>query len=195
MAILVEEKLILLHLPRTAGTWARSALPAAGLSIRVLGDHRTLTQLTQLRKGRMTAAFVRDPADWYASWWAYRRLDHDIQAHGRQWSDEFSSVITDLDAHVAAPFAAWVYATASRTPLTRLGAMFATDVDRVGKIENHDTDLCLILDDAGFDYDAELLADYPHINFAPERPRVSEEVRSAILDAESAYATRHGYAA
>src|SRR5581483_9014978 len=67
-----------LHLPKTGGTWASRAMPAAGVAVRPLrasrptGEtiHASLAEVP--RDGTFTFAFVRHPLDWWRSVWVHQ---------------------------------------------------------------------------------------------------------------------------
>ena len=69
-------KSIFLHVPKCGGTWVRRVLSACHLVQDQLLKHATLDELRALPSGewnRLPAfAFVRHPASWYRSYWAYK---------------------------------------------------------------------------------------------------------------------------
>jgi len=69
-------KSIFLHVPKCGGTWVRRTLAACNLVSEEIRDHVTLDALRALPSGRWknlpAFAFVRHPAAWYRSYWAYK---------------------------------------------------------------------------------------------------------------------------
>ena len=77
MALLLDERCVILHVPKTGGTWVRAACQAAvdGEVVEV-GEHHAglIAVLAECgERNPYLATFVRDPVDWYVSAWMYWR--------------------------------------------------------------------------------------------------------------------------
>lgn len=80
MALLIGDKGVFLHIPKTGGTWFRHAATAAGLKVKDLGlQHGGLSRL--IKTGIVPEGFfddkivftiVRHPVTWYQSRWCFR---------------------------------------------------------------------------------------------------------------------------
>lgn len=75
------------HIPKTGGKWLEEACKAAGLTVRSMtsapGVHNRhappqfVIDRSKLERSMHSFCSVRNPLDWYASWWRYRN------GHGR----------------------------------------------------------------------------------------------------------------
>jgi hypothetical protein len=71
MALLLKNSCFI-HVNRTAGSWMRAALKNAGLAVKEIGiRHASVARVNQLHPGLFTFGFVRNPAEWLKSTWAY----------------------------------------------------------------------------------------------------------------------------
>lgn len=81
--MIVCRHFVLLHVAKTGGTWlARSVLlphaPAEWALREVAPKHGGIADIPADAATAPRFAFVRDPWDWYVSWWAFhRRIYHD----------------------------------------------------------------------------------------------------------------------
>ena len=81
MALLIEDKLLFIRIPKTGGVWIKSVIKMLGLKTREVGHahwHASVsTEIYNLMCGGMPAfTIVRHPLTWYQSYWAYKRQIH-----------------------------------------------------------------------------------------------------------------------
>jgi len=172
------QKSIVYHIPKCGGTWVKQAMKAAGLRYRptrnVRGSHpfnlkrahATPDVVTwRARRMRFGITFVRRPAGWYRSYWAFRsrkgaRRDEGFPADGL-WSDDFDQFVSNiLDAYPNG-FVTTLYQYYVGEDCEK--------VDFVGRQEHLADDLVLALMLAGEDFDEEALRATPRANRSPRR--------------------------
>lgn len=75
MAVLIENKILFLHIPRTGGEWFISAIKNAGVNFEIVGNkhdnifvNKDLYFLLE-NKNIKTITFIRHPAEWYKAYW------------------------------------------------------------------------------------------------------------------------------
>jgi predicted O-methyltransferase YrrM len=158
----VNDKIAFLHVPKTAGTWATVALAAAGVDLRPVGMHAQLADLpTTERLYRI--GFVREPLNWYRSYWAHRHSKQD-------WRDE------PLDTIAHYHFEGFVSRVMDYWPgyLDTLYSSFVgpegEQIEFVGRYERLADDLVRALQLAGQDFDEEVLRGYPPANVSSKKP-------------------------
>ena len=80
MAIfLPDQNAMFIHIPKTGGQWVEEALLRTGVPVQLIthpqdprhADRHCLFEHTEL-KPNIVFACVRDPAEWYESWWKYQ---------------------------------------------------------------------------------------------------------------------------
>jgi hypothetical protein len=80
MALILPHS-VFLHVPKTGGTWCRSAIRRAGIPHFESGwkhespyfrAHHPLDRVRAVAGNRFLFGFVRDPLDWWRSFWGYR---------------------------------------------------------------------------------------------------------------------------
>ncbi|MCP4697253.1 MAG: GNAT family N-acetyltransferase [Gammaproteobacteria bacterium] len=91
--MIISNRFVFVHLPRTGGTFIRQVLlkhaPHDWQVTNVTPDHPTIKDIPPEYKGLPVFGFVRNPWDWYVSWYEYlkRRGDNElfnqISGHGR----------------------------------------------------------------------------------------------------------------
>ncbi len=164
MPTLVTPHMLLLHVPKTGGTWATQALVAAGVAFERLdesdkGDspngHADLESTAEYAN-RLKVGFVRHPLDWWRSYWGHRmrggwsELDVD-----RCRSDDFNEFIVRV-VEFAPGFVSATYERFVGPP--------ATPIDFVGRYEHLADDLCAALRKAGESFDEAALRAQPRAN-------------------------------
>lgn len=154
-----EENVLYIHIARTAGTWMEKACLAAEIPFEqasVVGHRHGyaahyLVDRKLIERGVRNArkfAFIRHPADWYESWWAYQtgRWSR-VFVDNYRWhpqaalyscrSDNFNEFVCNvLDAEPA---------YVSRMYEGVLGPEGQPFVDEIGRLENLMTDALRIL--------------------------------------------------
>jgi len=184
---------VFFHFPKTGGIWVREAVVNAGIPA-VEANHRT-----QLNKGfhdtyrnsefpadKFLFTFVRNPADWYPSYWSYRMLA------GWQYSS--------LDSCMSADFGVFVRRVLRHFPRGYLSRHFEQFcgpppgvLDFVGRMENLADDLVEALRRAGESFDEAKLRATSRANFSPVRPIYPPGLREKILESERRAVERFGY--
>ena len=162
MTTSVNDKIAFLHVPKTAGTWATVALAAAGVELRPVGMHAQLADLPTT-EGLYRIGFVREPLNWYRSYWAHRHSKQD-------WRDE------PLDTIAHYHFEGFVSRVMDYWPgyLNTLYSSFVGSEDEqiefVGRYERLADDLVRALQLAGQDFDEEVLRGHPPANVSSKKP-------------------------
>lgn len=209
---------IFLHVPKTGGTWVRTAIDGAGIPNREsnrgqepLGFqiHTDLTNTTDrgpwnltfrrrprtwyIPGGRFCFAFVRNPLDWYRSYWAHRmrkgwkpqhKIDSvcasdDFETFVRHMLEKFPSYVSDLYELYAGPE--------------------NDEIGFVGRQENLIEDLIRALREAGEAFDEDRIRETEPVNLGSELQQWSEKSRypsqleEAVLRAEHRAMKRFGY--
>lgn len=160
MATVATTRLLFLHLPKTGGTWATSAMLAAGVPVlqpRSLPFHANLAQTIAYRD-RFSFAFVRHPLEFWRSYWAFRLRDGwdlDNQIDAQAHSPDFNVFVSRLAEHQPGAASALYEQFVGRRP---------GDVDFVGRFERLVDDLVAALRLAGEPFDEAGLRAQPPLN-------------------------------
>ena len=152
MTVLLRNS-VFLHIPKTGGTWVRKALVDAGLSGALVRSrerdeayngtlrswHNVPTWDARYHERPNRFCFVRHPADWYRSYWAFRMWRKNWEIRENEFdhkcsSGEFPEFIDKVLQHYPDGYVTWLY------------AYFANHCTFVGKTENLPTDLLTALD-------------------------------------------------
>lgn len=190
-----------LHVPKTGGTWVSHALATAGLDCRVVYEarypqswapygHADLRDLAGVDVFRF--AFVREPTDWWRSFWAYRmrtgwEKQHEIDDVCR--SDHFcvfiEHVLEKLPGYLSNMYERFV-----GTP--------DDEIDFVGRFEGFAEDFIRALQRAGETFDEAVIRRYltTKINandYSVLTAGYPPELRRALQDAEKKAMQRFGY--
>ncbi len=96
--MIVCRHFVMLHVPKTGGTWvSRSVLPAAPVDWNVtlvLPKHNVIANIPEEHSRLPVVAFVRNPWEWYVSWWAFQQVyffDAEHNDGSGKWSLGLSS--------------------------------------------------------------------------------------------------------
>jgi hypothetical protein len=169
MATLLTPHARFMHVPRTGGTWATSALVAAGVPVRfldrptpgfVVSGHADLERSSD-HAGRFTFAFVRHPLDLWRSVWAYRMSrdgwnpTHPIDSRAR--ADDFDEFIVKVIENLPG--------FQSQRIVRFIGPPEA-EISFVGRFESLVDDLVCALRAAGETFDETALRRHPRRNFS-----------------------------
>ncbi|MFJ4677365.1 MULTISPECIES: hypothetical protein [unclassified Kitasatospora] len=194
MAIhLLGSNALLLLTPKTGSTWIRRKIRELGLAFEDVGDpgmreHDLLADFDRSAYS-FVGAFVRDPLEWYRSYWSYRmekgwRPQYPLDEHCE--SDDFETfvrrAVTTLPGALGNIYASYV---------GEPGA----EVDFVGRQENLQEDFARFLDLAGERFDRSVLAGGSRINATTIRPDYPEELKELITLSEWETMRRFGYLA
>jgi hypothetical protein len=181
------------HVPKTAGTWAQQALQTVVPDLRESDERMGHLRWDEL-PSEFKFGFVRDPADWYASYWSHRKFYGDYDEHVMdphiEASTDFSHFVELATRHVPGVLS-YHYELFLGPP----GA-----VDFVGHYESLVDDFVTALvlaEELPPDFE---LADYHEIRSGPvnnrQQPRgvtMTQELREMIYAAESEAVARFGY--
>ncbi|KQV19522.1 hypothetical protein ASE03_21725 [Kitasatospora sp. Root187] len=134
-------------------------------------------------------AFVRDPLEWYRSYWSYRME--------KGWRPQYP-----LDEHCeSADFETFVRRAVTTLP-GALGNIYTSyvgapgeEVDFIGRQENLQEDFARFLELVGEEFDPAVLAEGSRINATKIRPDYSEELKELITLSEWDSMERFGYLA
>ncbi|RAJ42428.1 hypothetical protein K353_02783 [Kitasatospora sp. SolWspMP-SS2h] len=194
MAIhLLGSNALLLLTPKTGSTWIRRKIRELGLAFEDVGDpgmreHDLLADFDRSAYS-FVGAFVRDPLEWYRSYWSYRmekgwRPQYPLDEHCE--SDDFETfvrrAVTTLPGALGNIYASYV---------GEPGA----EVDFVGRQEDLREDFARFLDLAGERFDRSVLAGGSRINATTIRPDYPEELKELITLSEWETMRRFGYLA
>ncbi|KUH38192.1 MULTISPECIES: hypothetical protein [Streptomyces] len=182
---------LLLLTPKTGSTWIRRKVRELGLEVAEVGDpamreHDLLADFDRSRYG-FVGAFVRDPLEWYRSYWSYRmekgwRPQYPLDEHCE--SDDFQTFVRR--AVTVLPGALGnIYTSYVGTP--------DDEVDFVGRQEDLAADFARFLKLAGEEFDASVLAEGDRINATSIRPDYPEELKELITLSEWETMARFGY--
>lgn len=208
-------KAVFLHTPKCGGTFVtnclRGAVDSNGMPLMFRAvpytAHFTLSEHPpKWVEDKFVFTFVRNPVDWYASFWAHRgrrlseagRLDYEVALErellgGLSWFTE----------HVGVPlwrlwrpsFEEWVRRVTNQHPgiLSALFSEFTRSCDYVGKQESLRDSLIEATLRAGESVDLQHIKLFPAANKSPNVPKVASKLRRRIEAAEAEAMERWGY--
>jgi hypothetical protein len=188
MTTVANERLLFVHIPKTAGTWVAEAMAAAGLECDPVGAD-VHPKRRELPQRPFTFAFVREPISWYRSLWRFHRR---LPQSGWKHLDElFDLDLPEFLEQVATRHPGW---------LTTYYELFVgppeDQIDYVGCQENVRSELVAALTAAGVRFDPDVIFNLPARNYSGERqlygtldpPRpqmvVPAEILALVVDAE-----------
>ena len=142
------------HVPKTGGTWVRSALDRAKISRHEIGSYH---RIPFEAKEMYSFCFVRHPCDWYKSFFCFRSLSGWKPGHEK------------IDDYETKDFSEFIVNCTS-TPgwLTERFSPYVDGVDFVGKQENLCEDLIIALNAAGELFDEEDIRTMTPVNQAAD---------------------------
>lgn len=177
-----DAQALLLLTPKTGSTWIREQVRRLGLAVETVGDpamrdHDLLEHYDRARY-RVVGAFVRDPVEWYRSYWAYRME--------RGWRPAYA-----LDRECRSDdFETFVRRAVSILP-GALGNIYDSyigppdrEIDFVGRQERLGADLARFLRMIGQDVPADRLGDGTRVNATSTRPDYPEELKELVTLSE-----------
>ncbi|WBB78446.1 hypothetical protein O7606_19760 [Micromonospora sp. WMMD882] len=184
---------LLLLVPKTGSTWIRAKVRQLGLAVETVGDpamrdHDLLDQYDRSAY-RHVGAFVRDPVEWYRSYWAYRME--------RGWRPQYP-----LDEQCASDdFETFVRRAVSILP-GALGNIYTSyvgppeaEIDFVGRQERLVDDFARFLRLAGEEFDEATLREGSRVNATTTVPDYPEELKELVTLSEWDTMRRFGYLA
>jgi hypothetical protein len=166
--ILDHSKTVFLHLAKTGGTWVRFALQRAGVAWTDYGNqHANYDASMEWYPDSPRFTIVRNPFDWYASYWAMRQYE----GWGGNWilghdciSDDFNTFIGFVTLKHPG-FLSVLYSTFDRAGVTVL------------RTEALAEGLRDVLRANGEQFDARRLGDTPITNPGASLPRFTDAVK------------------
>lgn len=167
---------VMIHIPKTGGLWAREAIRRCGIPLRVHRQHDDRVPVEA--RGRFRFAFVREPAEWLRSFWAYHER--------RGWRDYDDSPVFAFYAFRGdGGFAGFVerYLERGAGGVNRLFARYTSGCQFVGRTETIRRDLAEALQRAGERFDPQVLATFPAYNVSRELPEWPSGLREAVVAA------------
>jgi hypothetical protein len=190
----VNDRIALLHVPKTGGTWATHAIIEAGVRVTdpdvadpdehyAQKGHVRLDQIPD-RERLFTIAFVRHPLDWWRSFWAHRMRegwifpDHEIDS--RASSEDFDEFVEQVIENLPG-FCGELFERFTGPP--------AAPASFVGRYERLVDDLVTALEDAGQEFNEDALRAFPPRNVGDERylnVRYSKDAVRRLARAEGA---------
>ncbi|MFC9438724.1 hypothetical protein [Nocardia sp. NPDC057030] len=189
----VRSNALLLLVPKTGSTWIRSKLGELGIDVEYLGDpamrdHDLLASFDRAQYS-CVGAFVRNPIEWYRSYWAYRME--------KGWRPRYP-----LDEHCASDdFETFVRKAVSVLP-GALGNIYRSyvgppdaEIDFIGHQERLAEDFAKFLRTIGEEFDESVLWRGPAVNATTTRPDYPEELEELITLSEWETMERFGYLA
>jgi Tfp pilus assembly protein PilF len=182
---------LLLLVPKTGSTWIRAKVGELGLEVEYLGDpamrdHDLLESYDRSRY-RHIGAFVRDPLEWYRSYWAYRmergwRPRYPLDEHCR--SDDFETFIRNAVTILPGALGNiyWSYVGPPDD-----------EIDFVGRQERLAEDFARFLRLIGEPVDEAMLHQGSPVNATSIQPDYPEELKELITLSEWDTMDRFGY--
>jgi hypothetical protein len=183
-----NDKFAFVHVPKTGGSWVMQALNAAGVPYKTMGEGAAShVGWSDMPERPYTFGFVREPATWYQSYWAYVRK-----------ADEVSDNVLDRLVVTSDDFAQFVERVCSelRGSVSNMYDHYfgpPGSIDFIGHYENLHEDLLHALATAGQVVDIEAIRNCKPFNVSSEKPELTPALRALIADAERPAIERFGY--
>jgi len=178
---------VMIHIPKTGGTWAYVGLHEQNL-VRMVpwsadnNPHPIAREVSDVFPGVFTFCFVRRPVPWLRSWWAdaFKRRGFGMERvrYPPPWAD--------LNRCQAMSFMEFCANYLERCPgvVGRMFDLYTDGVDFVGRNESLPGDLCKALEMAGETFDADRLIATPPANQSASLPLgILGEIPDSIADA------------
>ena len=180
--VLSKSKSMFLHLPKTGGTWVRFALVKVGIAYKDYElEHATYEESKHLFPDSPRFTILRNPFDWYASFWAMRQIE---DSWGGAWVIGHDCKSNNFNKFIGF--------CCLKHPgfLTNVYKEFAVEGVTVLRTENLNTDLADYLEsvDEKFDRDKLCSIEKVHRGASLEKYKTSvvytEETRNLLADSE-----------
>lgn len=188
MATLILSDCVFLHVPKTGGTWALSALRRQGIVLATLqdpngSDHPDLATVRSVIPDKPAIAAVREPVSWLRSFWRF--------FYRRNWRPSSQGNVPGMEpllAMAAPTFAEFAQRYLSRRPgyISELMRSYAEGAEHVCRQEHLVDDLLMALVACGQDHLPDVIRATPRENvsqpFAAECPA---EVEAKIRESDA----------
>ena len=177
--VLQRSGLVFFHMPKTGGTWVRTAAEGAGVACEMIGGiHCGCEEYGAVLNG---FTIIRHPWAWYQSMWA-----HDRVWGGELWDSRRLGVKVNEDIN------SWACRIIQQWPayMTRCHLRYVADNVTVIRTEQLTDNLIDLLNEAGEQFDADVLRSTPRINEAGSLPimvdavELSEETQCMIRQSD-----------
>lgn len=191
MSILLPTSRTLIVLPtKTGSSWLRAALKASGVHTQEVGSkqfggHDDLSEHDLTHVG--ACSIVRNPIDWYRSYWAYRmergwrpKYDLDRLCGSNNFTVFIRNVVVCLPGFVTAMFERYVGPVSQPIPY-------------ILKQERLSQDLASLLYQRGENFNIDALLATPRINITKIKPEIDEATRDTIIFMELPMLRRFDY--
>jgi hypothetical protein len=161
---------------KCAGTWLNNALKRACPNAISMDHYPSLEEINL--PNLVNAFFVRNPLDWYKSYFTFRR------DHGWEMNQPDSG--RELDQCVADTFDGFIQKCLDREPYLTYLYEFKMQglADLVGHVENLENDLVSFLKVSEEPFDEQLLRTTPKANVSVDKPKWNKRLALDILDHE-----------
>jgi hypothetical protein len=187
--MLIFERAIFLHVPKTGGTWVKAAATQANLKFEeysVDGDiHADLSYCPT--RSKFVFAFVREPVSLYRSYWRFKAREG--------WDDR-----NPFDVACAAPTLEGFVENVLRLEPAWCSRLFedyvgppTAEIDFIGRFESLAADLIRALRRAGESFDERAILDTPPVNASTGDARFPPELAARVRSSEQRCILRFGY--
>ncbi|TWT89101.1 hypothetical protein Mal64_25930 [Pseudobythopirellula maris] len=215
MSLVLKNKAVFLHIPKTGGNWIREMLKELDLIDRQLGhkhaDHARYLAAARSETGwrrriqpspkrPFTFCFVRNPLKWYESWFKYQSQP---KWNWRDWGDAKDPdnwhACAMLNGLGGSDFNAFVERALDKRPgfvSEMFGWYDAPAVDFVGRQENLREDFLKAIKAMGLEVDEDRVREFGKVGVSPkpmERIEWRDDVRRRAALCEYAGLVRYGY--
>ena len=165
MMVLITDKVLFMHIPKTGGVWLSYAMRRAGMQPIMLGhQHNHFPQLLQLHdeewyKKYFIFTMIRHPLTWYQSRWAFRvkhgwRLGHPLDLNCA--SNDFHVFMDNILRYKPDGWVTWLYEQyINNVP---------GGIDYVARLEYCVEDAIDIFTKANIDFDPSTIYNTPRAN-------------------------------
>lgn len=186
---LITDKLAFFHAPKTGGTWIRAALAACGVESQELVDTHCYPRdiPAEIRRTHFCFTFVRHPAYWYQSRWAFRVQSGWEPRHPLDWhcaTNNFVDFVHNSIDYMPSGWCTWLF------------GQYANDSDFVGTMENLTEDLLFVLKSTGHNVPEPVIRNLAVVNSSrtdgkPPIARYTPELLEQVLITESSIINRY----
>lgn len=163
-------KSIFFHVPKTGGTWVREALRSSMGCDRQIGlNHGTPCEIANVLDHKFSFAFVRNPIDWYVSFWKFRMTQDN-------WQIPINVGKTALDIYCATDDLNKFIRLVEKNCYGHVTTLFGLYTEQpkisfVGKQENLVNDLITALKKAGETFNEDIIRSFKPKNVSKVFPQ------------------------